>query len=90
MFQILKATYTHSPAQLFTRQAAQLLYSNQRLQRWCFDVELLFLAQHLEVPVVEESVHWSEIPGDHFSALMCAHTLILCLCPKLSSSGWSA
>lgn len=66
MFQILKATYTHSPAQLFTRQAAQLLYSNQRLQRWCFDVELLFLAQHLEVPVVEECVNWTEIPGDTF------------------------
>jgi hypothetical protein len=25
------------------------LYSNQRLQRWCFDVELVFLAQQLKV-----------------------------------------
>ena len=49
--------------QLFTRKAAQLLYTNQRLQRWCFDVELLFLAQNLEVPVVEASVNWTEIPG---------------------------
>lgn len=52
-------------AQLFTRKAAQLLYSNQRLQRWCFDVELLFLAQHLGVPTVETSVNWTEIPGQH-------------------------
>ena len=52
------------PVQLFTRKTAQLLYSNQRLQRWCFDVELLFLAQHLEVPVAEASVNWTEIPGD--------------------------
>ena len=58
--------------QLFTRQAAQLLYSNQRLQRWCFDVELLFLAQHLKVSLIEESVHWTEIPGDPLSTLMCA------------------
>ncbi len=49
--------------QLFTRKAAQLLYSNQRLQRWCFDVELLFLAQLLGVPTVETSVTWMEIPG---------------------------
>ena len=49
--------------QLFTRKAAQLLYSNQRLQRWCFDVELLFLAQLLGVPTVETSITWMEIPG---------------------------
>ena len=49
--------------QLFTRKAAQLLYSNQRLQRWCFDVELLFLAQLLGIPIVETSVTWTEIPG---------------------------
>lgn len=49
--------------QLFTRKAAQILYCNQRLQRWCFDVELLFLAQRLAVPVVETSVNWTEVPG---------------------------
>ena len=49
--------------QLFTRKTAQLLYSNQRLQRWCFDVELLFLAQLLKIPIVETSVTWMEIPG---------------------------
>ncbi|CAL5226048.1 g8860 [Coccomyxa viridis] len=58
---------------LFTRQAAQLLYSNQRLQRWCFDVELLFLAQHLEVPVVEECVNWTEIPGSKVSLVSILH-----------------
>lgn len=35
--------------QLFTRRAAAVLYSNQRLQRWCFDVELLYLAEQLQV-----------------------------------------
>lgn len=35
--------------QLFSRAAAQQLYSNQRLQRWCFDVELVYLAQQLKV-----------------------------------------
>lgn len=27
-------------------------------------MELLFLARHLEVPIVEEAVNWTEIPGD--------------------------
>ena len=29
---------------LFTRGAARVLFGNQRLQRWCFDVELVHLA----------------------------------------------
>lgn len=41
---------------MFTRRAAAVLYTNQRLQRWCFDVELLFLAQRLGVPVKEVQV----------------------------------
>ena len=49
--------------QLFTRKAAQALFPNQRLQRWCFDVELLFLATRLRIPVAETAVTWTEIPG---------------------------
>jgi hypothetical protein len=39
------------PPQLFTRRAAAAVFSNQRLQRWCFDVELVYLAQRLGVPI---------------------------------------
>lgn len=41
---------------LFTRRAAAVLYSNQRLQRWCFDVELIFIAQRLGIPIKEVQV----------------------------------
>jgi dolichyl-phosphate beta-glucosyltransferase len=41
---------------MFSRHAAALLYSNQRLQRWCFDVELLYLCSRLRVPVKEVQV----------------------------------
>lgn len=50
--------------QLFSRNAARILYSNQRLQRWCFDVELLYLAQKCGIPVSEVAVTWTEIPGE--------------------------
>jgi hypothetical protein len=59
--------------QLFTRSAARVLFSNQRLQRWCFDVELLYLAQLLGIPVVETSVNWTEISGDARHACCALH-----------------
>jgi dolichyl-phosphate beta-glucosyltransferase len=43
---------------MFSRHAAALLYTNQRLQRWCFDVELLYLAGRLGVPVKEVQVRF--------------------------------
>ncbi len=42
---------------LFTRKSAQLLFSNQKLRRWCFDVELLYIAQSNNIPIVEVSDH---------------------------------
>ncbi|EIE18009.1 hypothetical protein COCSUDRAFT_21059 [Coccomyxa subellipsoidea C-169] len=58
---------------LFTRGAARALYSNQHLQRWCFDVELIFLAQRLGIPIVETSVNWTEIPGSKVSISSIVH-----------------
>lgn len=49
--------------QLFTRRAARLLYKNQRIKRWCFDVELIYLAQQLRIPIAEVPVEWREVPG---------------------------
>eukprot|EP00878_Enallax_costatus_P019349 GHUV01020412.1.p1 GENE.GHUV01020412.1~~GHUV01020412.1.p1 ORF type:complete len:306 (+),score=94.75 GHUV01020412.1:1639-2556(+) len=42
---------------MFTRRAAAVVYSNQRLQRWCFDVELIFIAQRLGIPIKEVQVN---------------------------------
>lgn len=39
------------------------MYANQRLQRWCFDVELILLASYLGIPVSEVHVNWTEMPG---------------------------
>ncbi|KAL4439689.1 hypothetical protein ABPG75_002690 [Micractinium tetrahymenae] len=58
---------------LFTRAAAQQLYSNQRLQRWCFDVELVYLAQQLQIPMAEVQVNWTEIPGSKIRLTSIVH-----------------
>lgn len=48
---------------LFTRDAAKILFSNLHVERWCFDVELLFLAYKFQIPVAEVAVNWDEIEG---------------------------
>lgn len=56
-------TNTQSAVQLLTRRTARLLFTNLRVQRWCFDVELVYLARHFKIPMVEEKVTWDEVPG---------------------------
>lgn len=58
---------------LMTRKAAQMIVPQQRLQRWAFDVELVKLAQTLQVPMSEEQVVWTEIPGSKVRITSIAH-----------------
>uniref|UniRef100_A0A7S3YV48 dolichyl-phosphate beta-glucosyltransferase n=1 Tax=Lotharella globosa TaxID=91324 RepID=A0A7S3YV48_9EUKA len=48
---------------LFTRNSARVLFANLNLRRWCFDVELLYMAEQLKMPLREVAVNWEEIPG---------------------------
>lgn len=52
---------------LFTRKSAGVLFSNMHVERWAFDVELLYLAHNQKIPVQEEAVNWREIPGSKLS-----------------------
>ncbi|KAL9230132.1 hypothetical protein vseg_005521 [Gypsophila vaccaria] len=54
---------------MFTRAAAQKLFRNVRLKRWCFDVELVYLCKWFGIPMLEISVTWSEIPGSKVNIL---------------------
>ncbi|KAG1365779.1 dolichyl-phosphate beta-glucosyltransferase [Cocos nucifera] len=60
---------------MFTRAAARKLFTNIRLKRWCFDVELVYLCKHLGIPMVEVSVTWSEIPGSKVRLTSIIHML---------------
>lgn len=40
---------------LLTRDSAKLLFSLMHLDRWSFDIELVFLAEALGIPMVEVS-----------------------------------
>lgn len=48
---------------LFTRKAAKLLFRTLHLERWAFDVEIIYVAERLNFPIAEEQVVWEEVPG---------------------------
>ncbi|KAM9729732.1 dolichyl-phosphate beta-glucosyltransferase [Menidia menidia] len=48
---------------LFTRDAALKTFSSLHVERWAFDVELLYIAQCFKIPIAEVAVNWTEIEG---------------------------
>ncbi|XP_011798398.1 PREDICTED: dolichyl-phosphate beta-glucosyltransferase isoform X2 [Colobus angolensis palliatus] len=48
---------------LFTREAASQTFSSLHIERWAFDVELLYIAQCFKIPIAEIAVNWTEIEG---------------------------
>jgi dolichyl-phosphate beta-glucosyltransferase len=45
---------------MFRREAVQQIFPRQRISRWGFDVEVLFLARRLGISVFEVPVSWHE------------------------------
>lgn len=50
----------------FSRDAAQAIFSRQRLDGWAFDAELLYLAGKLGYQVVQVPVEWHHVEGSRF------------------------
>uniref|UniRef100_A0A803W0F9 Dolichyl-phosphate beta-glucosyltransferase n=1 Tax=Ficedula albicollis TaxID=59894 RepID=A0A803W0F9_FICAL len=48
---------------LLTREAALQTFSSLHIERWAFDVELLYIAQRMKIPIAEVAVNWTEIEG---------------------------
>ncbi len=48
---------------MLTRSAAVTLFQLMHIDRWAFDVELLYIAQQLNMPIKEVAVNWQEIEG---------------------------
>lgn len=48
---------------LLTREAAARTFSSLHIERWAFDVELLYIAQFLQIPIAEVAVNWTEVEG---------------------------
>ena len=65
----LKFKDTQCGFKAFTRNAAQTVFPLQRIERWGFDPELLFLARKSGLKVKEVPVVWSHSEGTRISPL---------------------
>ncbi|ODV90008.1 glycosyltransferase family 2 protein [Tortispora caseinolytica NRRL Y-17796] len=63
VFGIRHIADTQCGFKLFSRDAAQKIFPAMHIERWIFDVEILILAQRLELPAVEVPISWHEVPG---------------------------
>jgi len=45
------------------------VFPTQHLERWAFDIELLFLCSRKGIPVAEMPVDWQEIEGSHLNVI---------------------
>lgn len=63
LFAVRNVRDTQCGFKLLTRRAARVCFGNLHVERWAFDVELLYVAERLDIPVREVAVNWTEIDG---------------------------
>ncbi|VDO26558.1 unnamed protein product [Onchocerca flexuosa] len=63
IFAVRTVRDTQCGFKLFTRGAVSKLFPLLHIERWAFDVELLFLAEQFNIPIREVPVTWHEVDG---------------------------
>ncbi|KAL9644236.1 hypothetical protein ABK040_005697 [Willaertia magna] len=48
---------------LLDRDAVRHVLPNMKIDRWCFDIDLIHIANTLNIPIAEIPVNWTEIEG---------------------------
>ena len=61
---------------LMSRRAAQKLFTSLHIDRWAFDVELLYIAQCLNMKLGEVAVRWQEIEGTVWLRVLASFELL--------------
>uniref|UniRef100_K3WZN8 dolichyl-phosphate beta-glucosyltransferase n=1 Tax=Globisporangium ultimum (strain ATCC 200006 / CBS 805.95 / DAOM BR144) TaxID=431595 RepID=K3WZN8_GLOUD len=61
---------------LFDRTAARIVFAPMHIERWAFDVELLYIAAAQKLSVKEVAVQWREIPGSKLSVVSATITML--------------
>ncbi len=69
MILALKFKDTQCGFKAFSRRAAQAIFPLQKIERWGFDPELLYLAKKLDFKVVEVPVAWAHSEGTRINPL---------------------
>ncbi|POM60701.1 putative dolichyl-phosphate beta-glucosyltransferase [Phytophthora palmivora] len=61
---------------LFDRTASRVLFAPMHIERWAFDVELLYLAATSNMTIKEVAVQWTEVPGSKLSVISATITML--------------
>ncbi|EEY62508.1 dolichyl-phosphate beta-glucosyltransferase, putative [Phytophthora infestans T30-4] len=61
---------------LFDRTAARVLFAPMHIERWAFDVELLYLAASSKMAIKVLAVQWTEVPGSKLSVISATITML--------------
>lgn len=62
-FCVRKVKDTQCGFKLLTRESARIIFNALHIERWAFDVEMLYIAESLKMPIAEVGVNWMEIEG---------------------------
>ncbi len=73
----LRFADTQCGFKLFERRAAHEVFRRQRIERWGFDAEVLFIARKLGFRTVEVPVHWSHSEGTKISMVRDSANMLL-------------
>jgi len=70
IFAVKTVKDTQCGFKLIKRKTAQIVFKTLHIERWAFDVEMLKIAEMLELPIGEVSVRWCEIDGSKLNPLV--------------------
>ncbi|XP_063596303.1 dolichyl-phosphate beta-glucosyltransferase-like [Penaeus indicus] len=70
LFAVRGVRDTQCGFKLLTRRSARILFNSLHVERWAFDVEMLYLAQVLGIPIAEVAVEWQEIEGTKMTPVL--------------------
>eukprot|EP00834_Sanchytrium_tribonematis_P009031 NODE_1398_length_1150_cov_0.872502.p1 type:complete len:281 gc:universal NODE_1398_length_1150_cov_0.872502:1066-224(-) len=77
IFGVRSINDTQCGFKLFKRKAAQMIFKNARIDRFLFDVELIFLAEHFGLKIKELGIPWNEVPGSKMSIIRDSMKMII-------------
>ncbi|XP_015904227.1 dolichyl-phosphate beta-glucosyltransferase [Parasteatoda tepidariorum] len=63
LFAVRSVRDTQCGFKMFTREAGIILFAILHVERWAFDVELLYIAEKKTMAIKEVAVNWTEIDG---------------------------
>ena len=70
LFCVRSVRDTQCGYKLFSRSAVKRILPQLHIQRWAFDVELLFIAEALNIKVEEVAIKWEEIGGSKVTPII--------------------